>query len=186
MRTTRAVFLDRDGVLIEDVHYLSDPDRLKLIAGAAQAVVSLRAAGYKVVVASNQSGVARGLLSLTRLGQIHKRLRADLKAGGARLDALYFCPHHPEGAVARYRRTCLCRKPGTGMIRQASRRFKLNLEKSFFIGDTTVDLKAAQDAGCQALLVRTGKGGKDGSYGARPDAVFDDLPAAAAWILAQG
>lgn len=186
MRTAKAVFLDRDGVLIEEVHYLADPAKLKLIEGAAQAIVSLRQAGFKVIVASNQSGVARGLLSLTRLGLIHRRLRADLKDGGARLDGLYFCPHHPEAAVARFRRTCLCRKPGTGMIRQAARRFKLNLERSFFIGDTTVDLKAASDAGCQALLVRTGKGGKDGAYSVKPDGVFADLPAAAAWILAQG
>lgn len=181
----RAVFLDRDGVLIHEVDYLSDPRKLKLIDGAAQAVARLRCAGYKVIVVSNQSGVARGMFSLDRLQQVHRRLRAELKAQGARLDGLYFCPHHPEAPLARYRRNCLCRKPFPGMLRQAVRRFKLSIAHCYMVGDSTVDLEAALRAGCRPLLVRTGKGGRDGVHPVRPEKVFADLPAAAAWILSR-
>lgn len=179
----RAVFLDRDGVLIEAVDYLSDPRLVKLVPGAARAVVRLRNAGFKVVVVSNQSGAARGLFSLAMLSRIHRKLRADLAAEGARLDALYFCPHHPEGKVQRLRRNCLCRKPFPGMIRQAVRRFRLSVADCFMVGDSTADLEAARRAGCRPLLVRTGYGGKDGAWPAVPEKVFKDLPAAADWIL---
>lgn len=181
----RAVFLDRDGVLISEVDYLSDPGKLKLIPGAAQAVARLRAAGYRVIVVSNQSGVARGVFSLSRLKQVNAKLRADLRAEGTRLDGLYVCPHHPDAPVARYRRNCLCRKPFPGMIRQAVRRFRLAVAQCFLVGDSTVDLEAATRAGCRPLLVRTGKGGRDGAHDAAPEKVFADLPAAADWILTQ-
>lgn len=174
----RAVFLDRDGVLIHDAHYLTDPKRLKMIPGAARAVRRLRAAGFKAIVVSNQSGVGRGLLSLTRLHAIHRRLRRKLKAGGARLDALYFCPHVPEAH-------CACRKPKTLLIRRAARRFKLDLKVSWLVGDTTTDMRAAENAGMPGLLVRTGKGGRDGRYAVRPHACVKDLAAAAAYILAR-
>lgn len=181
----RGVFLDRDGVLIEAVDYLSDPRRVKLLPGAARAVARLRRAGFKVIVVSNQSGAARGFFSLAALSRIHGKLKAELKARGAVLDAIYFCPHHPEGKVARLRRNCLCRKPFPGMIRRAVRRFRLSVADSFMIGDSTVDIEAAHRAGCRALLVRTGHGGRDGTCSAVPDRVFKDLPAAAEWILKQ-
>lgn len=177
-RERRAVFLDRDGVLIHDAHYLTDPARLKMLPGAARAVKRLRAAGFKAIVISNQSGVGRGLLSLTRLAAIHRRLHRELRARGTRLDALYFCPHAPGTG-------CPCRKPKTLMIRRAARRFKLDLKACFFVGDTTTDIRAAQNAGMPGVLVRTGKGGKDRRYAARPAVRAGDLAAAAAWILSR-
>ena len=153
----RAVFLDRDGVVIEDAHYLRRAAQLRLIPGAARAIARLRGAGFKVVIVSNQSGVARGYLTLTALRGIHRLLRKRLLAGGARLDALYFCPHRPS-------RACACRKPALGMLKAAQKRFRLDLKRSYFVGDTTTDILTARRAGCTAVLVRTGKGGRDGVF----------------------
>ena len=174
----RAVFLDRDGVVIEDAHYLRRPEQLRLISGAASAIARLKRAGFKVVIVSNQSGVARGYLTLTALRGIHRLLRQRLLKGGARLDGLYFCPHAPASA-------CACRKPALGMLKAAQKRFNLNLKRSYFVGDTTTDVLTARRAGCKAVLVRTGKGGRDGVYRATPHKVCRDLAAAAAWILKQ-
>ena len=172
----RAVFLDRDGVVIEEVHYLSDPRKLKLIPGAARAIASLREAGFKVIIVSNQSGVGRGYLTLATLKRIHQKLARELKAKGARLDALYYCPHAPE-------KRCACRKPKLEMLRRARRRFSLDFKSSCFVGDTTTDLKTARDAGCKALLVRTGKAGKDGMFKIKPQRTFADIARAAEWII---
>ncbi len=172
----RAVFLDRDGVVIEDVDYLCRAGQLKLLAGAARAVVRLRRAGFKVVVATNQSGVARGYLTLAVLRRIHLRMKRFLAARGAKLDALYFCPHLPS-------RGCACRKPALGMLRQAEKRFSLDLKKSYFVGDSTTDILTARRAGCTAVLVRTGKSGRDGLHRVRAHKTCRDLAAAAAWIV---
>lgn len=179
----KAVFLDRDGVIIEEVNYLRHLSQMRLLPGAARAIVRLRAAGYKAVVVTNQSGVARGYVSRTGLMLIHRELRRRLKAAGARLDGLYFCPHHPE--IGRIRK-CRCRKPGTGMLEAAKARFKLDLKASVFVGDTTTDVRTALNAGCRAVLVRTGKAGKDGAYKAAPHKICADLSGAADWILRAG
>ncbi|MFA6002676.1 MAG: HAD family hydrolase [Elusimicrobiota bacterium] len=178
----RAVFLDRDGVVVKEVDYLRRPEQLCVLPGAARAIAALRAAGFKVVVITNQSGVGRGYLSLRGLGAIHALLRRRLRAAGTRLDGLYFCPHLPASAGGR---ACSCRKPAIGMLLQARRRFDLDLKRSFFVGDTTTDVLTAHRAGCAAVLVRTGKAGRDGVYRARPHKTCRDLAAAAAWILAQ-
>lgn len=172
----RAVFLDRDGVIVAEVAYLRRPEQLRLLAGAAPAIISLRRAGFKVIVTSNQSGVSRGFFTEKKLGEIHRRLKRLLAREGARLDAIYYCPHHPDDK-------CLCRKPNPGMPHAARRRFKLDLKGSFLVGDRTSDLMAAKNAGCRAILVRTGAGGRDGQYPVAPDAVCRNLAAAARWIL---
>lgn len=173
----RAVFLDRDGVLIEDAHYLSDPARLRLIAGAAEAVRELRAAGFLVIVASNQSGVARGYFTKKDLAAVTARLRRELRAAKTRLDAVYYCCHGPDDG-------CSCRKPGAALLRRAAARFGLDLRRSFLVGDKTSDLGAARAAGCAAVLVKTGKAGKDGEIpGLKPDWTAEDLAAAARRIL---
>lgn len=172
----RAVFLDRDGVLIREVDYLRRAEQLRLMPGAARAVARLRRAGFKIIVVTNQSGVARGYLSRETLEAIHALMERRLLVRGARLDGLYYCPHHP-------RRGCPCRKPRTGMIKAAARRFGLNLKASYLVGDTTADVRTARNAGCRAILVRTGKGGRDGLYKDAPDAACGNLAAAAAWIL---
>jgi histidinol-phosphate phosphatase family protein len=171
-----AVFLDRDGVVIEEVNYLNRPEQLKLIAGAARAIARLRAAGFKVVVITNQSGVGRGFLTRQTLRDVHKLLAKKLKQGGAKLDALFFCPHLPA-------KGCACRKPGLGMLKKAQKRFRLDLASSYFVGDTTTDTLTARRAGCTAVLVRTGKAGRDGKYRAKPHKVCRDLAAAVRWII---
>lgn len=176
----RAVFLDRDGVIIEDVDYLRRPEDMRFIPGAARAIARLKAAGLRVVVVSNQSGVARGYLSRKTLESIHALMRRHLLRRGARLDAIYYCPHHPR---AGRRVKCRCRKPGIGMLEAAARRFRLDLSACVLVGDKTVDVRAAKNAGCAAVLVKTGKGGRDGLYADKPEAVCRDLAGAASWIL---
>ena len=176
----RAVFLDRDGVIIKEVNYLRRPEQMRIIPGAAGAIARLRRAGFKVVVVSNQSVIARGHLTRRGLDVIHRLLRRELLRRGARLNAIYYCPHHPRVGL---RVKCGCRKPAIGMLKAAARRFKLDLKACAMVGDMTVDLRTARNAGCAAILVRTGKGGRDGRYKAKPDAVCRNLGAAASWIL---
>jgi D-glycero-D-manno-heptose 1,7-bisphosphate phosphatase len=176
-----AVFLDRDGTLIEEVDYLADPAGVVLIPGAAQALKNLAQAGYKLVLVTNQSGVARGLLDESRLAQIHERLSDLLHGEGTRLDGIYACIHHPE-----FGSPCDCRKPQPGMLLQAAEDLQLDLERSWMIGDAARDLEAGKRAGTRSLLVRTGKG----SALARERAdegitVTEDIGEAARWILAQ-
>ncbi|MBI5211554.1 MAG: D-glycero-beta-D-manno-heptose 1,7-bisphosphate 7-phosphatase [Elusimicrobia bacterium] len=176
----RAVFLDRDGVIVEDVHYVRSIEAMRVLPGAAEAIHRLNKAGLKVVVVSNQSGVGRGYLSLRTLANMHRALRARLAARGAKLDAIYFCPHAP---AKKGEAGCGCRKPATAMVERAVRRWGLSLADSFLVGDSTTDIQTARNAGCRAVLVRTGKGGRDGRYKAKPDAVCRDIGRAAAWIL---
>lgn len=150
--------------------------------GAGAALVRLRRGGFKLVVVTNQSGVARGYFTLSTLARIHRALRRLLRQKGARLDAIYFCPHHPE---AGRRARCRCRKPGTAMIEKAAKRFSIDLPSSYFVGDTTTDVKTAKNAGCRSILVKTGYGGKDGAYRVKPDAAARDLSHAARLILAR-
>ena len=177
-----AVFLDRDGVVIEEVDYLRRPGQLRLIPGSARAIADLRQAGFKVVVVTNQSGVARNYLTLATLRLIHRLLSRRLRAAGAKLDGLYFCPHLPARPGTR---GCACRKPALGLLRQARRRFHIDWTRSFFVGDSTTDVLTARRAGCTAVLVRTGKAGRDGRYRVRPHRTCRDLAAAAAWIVRQ-
>ena len=123
----RAVFLDRDGVVIEEVNYLRRPEQLKLIPGAARAIARLRQAGFKVVVVTNQSGVARGYLTLKTLREVHRLLGRRLAEQDAKLDGLYFCPHRPASAG---RRGCSCRKPELGLLKKAQKRFRLDFSRS--------------------------------------------------------
>lgn len=174
-----AVFLDRDGVIVRETAYLSRVEQLSVLRGVPAAMKSLRAAGFKVVVITNQSGVARGYFSLAQLGRIHRELKRRLARSGAKWDALYFSPHAADSAHP-------WRKPGIGMLKAAKKRFRLDLASSYFVGDTTTDVQTARNAGCAAVLVRGGHGGKDGKYPeARPDATVRDLPAAARWIMSQ-
>ena len=174
-----AVFLDRDGVIVREADYLSRVDQIHVLPGVPAAMKALRAAGFKVVVVTNQSGVARGYFSLTQLGRIHRALKARLAKAGAKWDALYFSPHHPDSRHP-------MRKPGIGMLKAAKKRFKLDLASSYFVGDTTVDVQTARNAGCAAVLVRTGYGGRDGKFPrAKADKTVRDLGAAARWILSR-
>ncbi|HLJ62028.1 MAG TPA: HAD family hydrolase [bacterium] len=180
----RAVFLDRDGVLIADAHHLRSVDQLRVLPGVPEALVRLRAAGWVLIVATNQSVVARGWVSEEELRHVHRVLLAMLRERGASLDAIYYCPHHPEGAVPAYRVVCECRKPNPGMLLRAAAELGLDLSASVMVGDAASDVETGRRAGCRTVLVRadaaeTGAGGTPA-----PDYIAADLDAAAAWIVA--
>ena len=155
--TTRAVFLDRDHTVIQDPGYLSDPDAVKLLPGVERAIRSLAQAGYKVVVVTNQSGVARGLLSIETLEAIHTEMRRQLAAGGAHVDAIYTCPYHPDGKVEAYAIDSELRKPQPGMLLQAAKDLDIDLAESWMVGDSPRDIEAGQRAGCRTVRIRSGQ-----------------------------
>lgn len=149
----RAVFLDRDGTIIEDTGYLRDPNRVRLLPEAAAAIRKLNGNGFPVLVVTNQSGIARGLLSLDEYSATERRLDELLATEGARLDAHYFCPHLPDVDGP-----CECRKPGTLLYRQAAERLQLDLTGSWWVGDRVRDLLPAKAFGGRGILVLTGAG----------------------------
>jgi D-glycero-D-manno-heptose 1,7-bisphosphate phosphatase len=185
-----AFFLDRDGVLIEEVHYLAAPDQVRLIPGAAEAVARLNGLGIPVVVVTNQSGVARGHFPETRVAEVHAHLDHLLADRGAAIDRYYYCPHHPTAGLGPYRVECECRKPRPGMLLRAAADLGLDLPRSFLIGDNVSDVQAGTRAGCGTVLVRTGHGSKiseEALLRAVPSARFaDDLARAVDLCLARG
>ena len=185
-RPKPAVFLDRDGVLVRHVDQLHQPDDLELLPGAARAVLKLNKNSRLAVVATNQPAVARNLCSEAKLREIHNKLDTLLGAGGAYLDRLYYCPHHPDRGYAgenpAYKIDCDCRKPGTGMLEQAHRDLNIDFESSFFIGDSARDIECAAAMGVIACGVRTGVGCKDVET-RRPDFMFDDIDEAVDYII---
>ena len=175
-----AVFLDRDGTLIEEVAYLHDPERVVLLPGVGD-LAAAAAAGYALVLVTNQAGVARGLYGEAAVEAVHRRL-AELLAGvGVRLDAVLHCPHHPEGTVPGYARACRCRKPGPGMLEAAAERLGLDLPASFLAGNHPTDVGAAVAAGVTPLFVATGQAaGRPPPPGAM---AFADLGEVASFVL---
>jgi D-glycero-D-manno-heptose 1,7-bisphosphate phosphatase len=175
-----AVFLDRDGTLVEEIPYLHDPARVALLPGAG-ALAAVAAAGYALVVVTNQAGVARGLYDQAAVDAVHRRLAELLAGAGVRLDAVLHCPHHPEGTVPGYARPCRCRKPGPGMLEAAADRLGLDLAASFLVGNHPTDVGAALAAGATPLYVTTGHAAR------RPPppgvAAFADLAAAVGAVL---
>ena len=145
-----AILLDRDGTLIEERHYLSDPSRIAIFPGAIEALSQLSRAGYALVIVTNQSGIGRGLFTEDQLAIVHRHLEELLAAGGVRLDGIYHCPHAPDQA-------CDCRKPLPGMALDIGRRYGVELGEVPMVGDTLRDLQAAQAAGCEPHLVRSGR-----------------------------
>ncbi len=155
----RAVFLDRDGVLIEEVGYVTRLDQVRILPGAVEAIRAFRALGYCVAVITNQGAVARGLLSAAALDAIHTALMRSLVAAGAPVNGIWACPHHPEGTVEALARRCECRKPAAGLVRHAAAALGVTLDRrSVFVGDQLTDLACAAVAGIRPVLVRTGKG----------------------------
>jgi len=187
MSGTGAVFLDRDGVLIEHVHHLHRPSDVALIATARAAVAALNQAGIPAIVVTNQSVVARGLCDETELGAIHEHVLALLRP--AEIQGVYYCPHlppePPDAPQPPYRVACRCRKPAPGLLQQAAHEHGLDLARSLMIGDSTSDLEAGRRAGALPALVETGVGGRDARY-ALSDRVFADVGDAVHWWIAQG
>jgi histidinol-phosphate phosphatase family protein len=182
-----AVFLDRDGVLNASAGHISSPQKLTLLPGVPEAVGRLNRSFFRTVVVTNQPVVARGEATIEQLMQIHAKLDTDLGHAGAYIDALYFCPHHPEaghsGEVTSLKIDCDCRKPKTGMLDKASADLNIALEKSWMVGDTTSDMEMARRAGMRSILVCTGEGGRDGKYDVPPDFRAENLLEAVDIIL---
>ena len=184
----RAVFLDRDGVISEEVGYLDDSDRLRLIPQAAGAVKLLNQSGFKTIVITNQSGVALGYFSDDVLGDIHRKMEELLSEQGASLDGIYYCPHHPEGTVETYRRECDCRKPATALLVKAAGEHGIDVASSYLVGDKRSDMECAHRAGATGILVLTGYGRDElkkvkGVPVAQPAYVAANVLDAARWII---
>ena len=175
MMKKQACFLDRDGVLNEEVHYLSDPEKARLCPGVVDAIRLAHERGMPDVVVSNQAGIAHGYFTEAQLKAVEARIDELLAEQGERLDGIYYCFHHPKGIVPEYAVDCDCRKPKPGMLLRAAREMDLNLAGSFLIGDRIRDLEAGLGAGCRAVaLVRTGHGPEeDFSPMAGRENVFD-------------
>jgi len=179
-----AVFLDRDGVICKQAAFVNRPEDLVLIEGAGEAIARLNRAHIPAVVITNQGGIALGHLTEETLTKIHARMKRLLAQAGASVDAIYYCPHHPQATVTGYLLDCPCRKPGIGMLEKACDELGVNLRKSVLVGDATTDILAGARAGCRTILVRTGLGGKDGKVIAAADFAVSDLSAAVSLILA--
>lgn len=180
-----AVFLDRDGTVIEEVHYLSDPNLVRIVSGSGHAIRKLNEAGFFVVIATNQSGIARGLLDEETLERIHTKMADLLARDGAHIDHFEHCPHHPDYDGVETPR----RKPEPGMLLDAAQTANLDLSRSWMIGDAFRDVQAGKRAGTRAILVETGKGAsqRDEALASTeaPDYVAPALPEAIDWLLAQ-
>ena len=182
----RAVFLDRDGTLIEERGYLDRLDLLTVFPWTADALRLLKRAGFATVVITNQSAIARGMIDEAFLSEVHRELSARLERGGGTIDRYYFCPHLPDAADDRYRQACRCRKPGPGLIEQACREMNLDPLRSVMVGDRWLDVACGRAAGTRTVLVRTGHGGHEAEApppGARADAILNNLMEATGWIL---
>lgn len=181
-----AVFLDRDGTIIEERGYLDRLDLLELYSFTADAIRLLNRAGYATVVVTNQGGIGRGIIDEPFLQLVHSTLDTRLAAGHARIDRYYHCPHHPDAIIPELRQKCGCRKPACGMIEQACRELSLDATQSVTIGDRRLDVVAGSSAGTRTILVRTGHGAHEEAMPpgpARPDAILNNLMEAVGWIL---
>jgi histidinol-phosphate phosphatase family protein len=162
----RAVFLDRDGTIARDVHYCRRPEDFVLFPSAAKVIKLLNDRGFKVIIITNQSGVAHGYFNEETLGEIHKKMMEELGREGAIIDGIYYCPHHPDD-------NCECRKPKPSLILQAARDFNIDLKHSFVIGDLQKDIELGQNAGCSTILLSSLPLAHNGD--AVPDAVITDI-----------
>jgi D-glycero-D-manno-heptose 1,7-bisphosphate phosphatase len=175
------IILDRDGVInYESTEYIKTPEEWIPIPGSLNAIAQLNRAGFHVVVATNQSGVARGFYDIAMLDSIHEKLMHELAAYGGYIEEIFFCPHHPD-------EHCVCRKPQPGLLYQIQDKYAVNLAKTFFIGDSWIDVQAANTVGCKPLLVLTGNGKKAAER--HPELLhvptFADLAAAAEYVMRQ-
>jgi len=184
----RAVFLDRDGTLNEEVGYVNHLERFVLLPHVGRAIRLLNEHGMKAVVITNQSGVARGYFPESLIHQVHQKMQDLLKKEGARVDGIYYCPHHPDIGIPPYRQKCRCRKPATGLVEHAVEELNIDCSRSYVIGDRGVDIEFAARIGAKGILVLTGYGKGEWEYfgnqwKVKPDHVATDLYEAVQWIL---
>ena len=175
----KAVFIDRDGVINREVDNLKDIGQLRLLPGVATAIRKINQNGILVIVITNQPVVARGWISENELNLIHQEILTRLAKKGAKIDAFYYCPHHPEANLKKYRKKCRCRKPNIGLIQKAVKKYNISIKDSYFIGDTTRDILTAKNVGLKSILVKTGYGGKDKKFNVKPDYIVNNLYEAA-------
>jgi D-glycero-D-manno-heptose 1,7-bisphosphate phosphatase len=185
-----AVFLDRDGTVSEEVGYVNHIDRFQIYPWTPAAIRKLNGAGIPAILVTNQSGVARGYFPEILVEETHAKLQTELARFSARLDAIYYCPHHPHGKVAAYRKVCECRKPAPGLLHRAASDLDLDLQASFVVGDRYQDLSMGFQTGARGVLLLSGYGKGEYLYHKetwprQPDHVAVDLLEAADWILAQ-
>jgi D-glycero-D-manno-heptose 1,7-bisphosphate phosphatase len=186
----KAVFLDRDGTVNEEVGYVNHVERFTLLPRVGEAIRLLNQNGLKTVVITNQSGVARGYFPESLVPLVHQKMQELLKKDGAHLDGIYYCPHHPDVGAPPYRQKCRCRKPEPGLIEEAVKDLDLDLRSSYMIGDRGVDIEFAHRVGAKGILVLTGYGKGEWEYWGRqwkesPEYVAQDLFEAVRWILLQ-
>ncbi len=179
----KVAFLDRDGVISEDVGHLHKIEDLHLLPGAVGAIKKLNNEGYLVIVVTNQAGIAKGLYTISDMEKLHAEMYARLDSEGAHIDKTYYCPHHPEGVIAEYAITCECRKPGTGMIESAVREFDVDPAASFLVGDKLSDILAGKRMGLKTVFVDGYKGKPEVQYEVTPDFFADDLAQAITYFL---
>lgn len=175
----KAIFLDRDGTINEYVGFLRKEEDFRLIPGVSEAIKKINNSGYLAIVVTNQPVIARGEVTEEELEEIHKKMETLLGLDGAYIDDIYYCPHHPdkgfEGEIPELKIECDCRKPKTGMLEKAAREHNINLSSSIMIGDSTLDIKMAENAGMQSVLLKTGQKGEDGKYDVSPTLIAEDL-----------
>ncbi len=171
-----AIFLDRDGTINEHVEYLHEVSKFKLIPGVLEALRDLKQKGFRLVIVTNQPGIGVGYFSKEDFFKVNREFLKACNKAGVNIDRVYFCPHSRAD-------NCNCRKPNIGMLQRAVADLNIDLSGSFMIGDMTSDLKAGKDAGCRAVLVKTGQGGTDGLFDIKPDCTAANLSEAARWIL---
>jgi len=175
--SSKAVFLDRDGTVsaLTPGEYILHPREIRLLPGVTKAIRKLNRLGYLVIIITNQGTIGRGVLTEKKLDEIHAIMIRRLARKGAKVDAVYHCPHHPRAILPGHAIKCVCRKPNTGMILNALRHFAIDKKKSFLIGDATYDILAGKRAHLKTILVKTGYGGKDGKHDVKPDFIAENL-----------
>ena len=180
----RAVFLDRDGTIVEDIGYLHEIDKVKFLPKVRKAIKLINESGFKVIVITNQAGVARGYFAEETVKELNKYIQETLARREAFIDMIYYCPHHVEGIIEEYRKDCYYRKPNPGMIEKATREFSLDLRNSFVIGDKISDVEAGHRAGCRTILLT----GEDSPHNEKEgptisDHIVPDLYQAVKWMM---
>ena len=178
-----AIFLDRDGTLVEECGYLNRLAKLTLFPWTVDALRLIKRAGFATVVITNQAAVGRGIIEEDFVHKVHQEIDRRLEGTGAGIDRYYYCPHFAESKIDRYRQECQCRKPAPGMILQACREMDLDPAKSVMVGDRWLDVECGRAAGARAVLVRSGPHQSDAPDGVRADAILNNLMEAVGWIL---
>jgi D-glycero-D-manno-heptose 1,7-bisphosphate phosphatase len=186
----RAVFLDRDGTINEEMGYINHIDRFALLPRTTEAIRLINASGFKAVVVTNQSGVARGMFPESLVAEVHRKMEDLLRAGRAHIDGIYYCPHHPDFGPPEYRKRCSCRKPATGLIERACNELNIDPTRSYMVGDRIMDVEFGHKIGAKGILVLTGYGKGEltycnGQWRREPDFIAEDLYDAVQWIITQ-